>query len=115
MSNAAFWLALLAQGQDMDQRARLWNGYLGWKLPPRIKGECEPQSGWPQLVVRPPDGGWPELTEEEKEIMEALAEQHGGHPEYNRDYMNFSGRTFCEGVDLSGLILIRANFGELYL
>ena len=112
MSNAAFWLGLLAQGQDMDQRARLWNGYLGWKLPPRIKGECEPQSGWPQLVVRPPDGGWPELTEEEKEIMEALAEQHDGHPEYNRDYMNFSGRTFCEGVDLSGLILIRANFDK---
>ena len=34
----------------MDQRVRLWNGYLGWKLPPRIKGECEPLSGWLQLT-----------------------------------------------------------------
>ena len=57
-----FWLALLAQGQDTNQRVRLWNGYLGSRLSPRIKGECEPQSGWPQLLVDPPDGGWPDLT-----------------------------------------------------
>ena len=100
MSNAAFWLALLAQSQDMDQRVRLWNGYLDWKLPPRIKGECEPHSGWPQL------------TEEEKGILEALAEQHGGHPEYNYNYMDFSDRTFCEKVDLSRLILIHASFNR---
>ena len=112
MSNSAFSLGLLAQGQDMDQRVRLWNGYLGWKLPPRIKGECEPDGGFPKLVVNPPDGDWPELTEEEKEIIEALAEQHGGHPEFNSDSMNFSGRTFCEEVDLSGLIFIAANFDK---
>ncbi len=96
----------------MDQRMRLWNGYLGWKLPSDIKEKREDDGSWPQWFIPPPNGGWPELTDEEKEIMEALAEQHGGHPEYNRDYMNFSGRTFCEGVDLSGLILIRANFDK---
>ena len=60
-----FWLALLAQGRDMDQRLRLWNGYLGWRLPPRVKGEGGQRRGWAQLVVDPPDGGWPELTKEE--------------------------------------------------
>ena len=98
MSNAAFWLGLLAQGQDMDQRARLWNGYLGWKLPSDIKEKREGDGSWPQWFIPPPNGGWPELTDEEKGIIESFAEQHGAHPEYNRDYMNFSGRTFCEGV-----------------
>ncbi len=53
--HTAFWLALLAQGRDTDQRVRLWNGYLGWKPPPQIKGEGESQSGWPKLIVDPPD------------------------------------------------------------
>ena len=30
-----FWMALLAQGQDTDQRVRLWNGYLGWRCQAR--------------------------------------------------------------------------------
>ena len=114
MNNAAFWLALLTQGQDMGQRVRLWNGYLGWELPPRIKGD-EPYSGWswPQLVVHPPDGGWPELTEEEKEIIEAVAVRHGRHPEWARgSYMDFSHCVFTEELDLSGLILVRANFDK---
>lgn len=114
MSNAAFWLALLDMEQDIDQRARLWNGYLGWKLPPRIKGESEPHSGRYQLVVRPPEGGWPELTDEEKELIEALAEQHGGHPDWasRGSYMDFSYRVFSEKLDLSGLIMVFANFDK---
>ena len=105
-----FWLALLAQGRDMDQRVRLWNGYLGWRLPPHVKGECELQSGWPQLIVDPPDGGWPELTKEEYEIIEKLAEEHGGCPEFNHYYMDFSDQVFSGEVDLSGLILVLATF-----
>ena len=35
--HTAFWLALLDQGFNREQRARLWNGYLNWKLPPRKK------------------------------------------------------------------------------
>ena len=30
-----FWLALLNQSQDVDQRTRLWNGYL--------VGSCRPE------------------------------------------------------------------------
>ena len=107
----AFWLALLDQGRDTDQRTRLWNGYLGWKLPPRIKGEGEPQEGWPKLIVHPPDGGWPKLTTEEHEILETLAKEHGGHPEWTKPpYMNFSDHTFLDKVDFSGLILIDSHF-----
>ena len=73
-----FWLALLNQGKEPDYRARLWNGYLGWKLPPKIKGKIDPKGGWPQLIVDTPDDGWPKLTEEEREKLEALVEAHGG-------------------------------------
>ena len=110
--HTAFWLALLNQGHDTNQRARLWNGYLGWKLPSRIKEEEEPQRSWPKLVAGPPDGGWPELTGEEQEILEALAKEHGGYPEFkNQDpYMDFSGHTFSDKADFSELILLRSNF-----
>ena len=105
-----FWLALLAQGQDTNQRVRLWNGYLGSRLPPRIKGECEPQSGWPQLFVEPPEGGWPDLTTEEHAAIERLAEEHGGHPEFKTWYMDFSDQIFSGETDLSGLVLVSATF-----
>ena len=106
-----FWLALLAQGRDMDQRLRLWNGYLGWRLPPRVKGEGERRTGWAQLVVNAPDGGWPELTKKEYETLETLAEEHGGYPEFNHyDYMDFSDQVFSGEADLSGLVLVFAKF-----
>lgn len=106
-----FWLALLNH-QDMDQRARLWNGYLGWKLPPKIRGQEPPQQGWPQLLVAPPDGGWPALTPEEQDIIHALAKEHGGYPEFpHNSYMDFSGHTFLDKADFSGLILLDSNFG----
>ncbi len=112
--HTAFWLALLDQSRDIDQRTRLWNGYLGWKLPPRIKEEEKPQRSWPKLVVDPPDGGWPELTGEEHDILEALAKEHGGYPEFMnpRPYMDFAGHTFTDKADFSGLILINSNFDE---
>ena len=110
-----FWLALLNQSQDIDQRTRLWNGYLGWKLPPKIKGEGEPQRGWPKLIVAPPDGGWPELTREEQEIIQTLAKEHGGYPEFKHQrYMDFSGHTFYDMTDFSGLILVGSNFDKAW-
>ncbi len=112
ISNAAFWLALLDMGQGIDQRARLWNGYLGWKLPQDVKGKCEPHNRWTQLIVTPPYGGWPVLTEEEKKTIDSLAAQHGGHPEFGPQYMNFSAHTFCHEVDFSGFILVHANFDQ---
>ena len=89
---------------------RLWNGYLGWKLPFKIKGKIDPKGGWPQLIAEPADGGWPELTGEEREKLETLAEAHGGHPEFKHEYMDFSGHTFSDKIDFSGLILIHSNF-----
>ena len=106
-----FWLALLHHSQDMDERARLWNGYLGWKLPPEVKGNCESRQDQPHWIVEPPEGGWPELTEEEKETIETLAREHGGHPTFiHAHYMDFSGLTFSGITDLAGLIFYRADF-----
>ena len=112
MSNkhADFWYALLNHSQDQKLRSRLWNGYLGWKLPPEIKGKIDPKGGWPQLRVATPDGGWPELTEEERRTIEVLAERHGGHPEFKFEYMDFSDRIFRDAIDLSGLILVLSKF-----
>ena len=108
-----FWLALLDYSYDQDLRARFWNGYLGWKLPSKIKGKKDPKGGWPQLCVDPPDGGWPELTEEEQKVIETLAARHGGHPDFEyRDYMDFSDHTFSGEIDLSGLILVTGNFSN---
>ena len=115
MSNAAFWLALLPNDrvEDIDQRTRLWNGYLGWKLPSRIKEKREDDGSFPQWFIPPPEGGWPELTDEEKEVIESLAEQHGGHPEYGHEYMDFRCHVFEKRLDLSGLILTGANFEKV--
>ena len=94
-----FWLALLDQSHDTNQRARLWNGCLGWKLPP-------------QMIVGPPDGGWPNLTCEEHEILETIAKEHGGYPDKSWS-MNFSGHTFSDEANFSGLILIGSNFNNV--
>ncbi len=103
-----FWLALLNLGDD--RRARLWNGYLGWKLPSKAKGKFDPKVLPPQLVVDPPEGGWPELTAEDRLELDNLATDNGGHPDFSREYMNFAGKVFLEELDLSGLILIDADF-----
>ena len=111
--HTAFWLALLTLGRDRDQRTRLWNGYLGWKLPLQINEEGEPLRGWPQLILDPPDGDWPELTQEEYEILESVAKEHGGYPEFDKPRsMDFSGHTFSDYVDLSGLTLLHSNFAN---
>ncbi|MDE0347332.1 MAG: hypothetical protein OXI66_16365 [Boseongicola sp.] len=107
-----FWIALLNLGKDQDRRARLWNGYLGWKLPSRVKGKFDPKGGWPQLIVDPPEGGWPELTDDERQVLDTMAKENGGHPELVDEYMNFSGHAFSHEVDLSDLILVHADFSN---
>ena len=77
-TSAEFWNSLLFF-DSYENRARLWNGYLGWKLPHHIKEENEAEEGWPKLIVTPPEGGWLELTEEEKARIEKFAEHFGGH------------------------------------
>ncbi len=104
-----FWLALLNLHNDVEHRAHIWNGYLGWKLPPNIKEEIDPKNIWPKLIVDPPDGGWPELTKQDQETIENLANAHGGHPKFKYDYMNFSEIQFST-VDFSGLTFIYGGF-----
>ena len=105
-----FWIDLLNLEKDPARRSRLWNGYLGGKLPQRVKAERDPEGGWPQLIVKAPAGGWPVLTGEEKKAIDSLAESRGGHPEFPAEYMDFSGHTFGDAVDFSNLILVRSNF-----
>ena len=109
--HTAFWLALLNGNHDSDERARLWNGYLGWKLP-QFKGEGATSTGWPQLIVHEPSGGWPELSDEDRNALDELANANGGHPEFTHEYMDFSGHVFSDTADFSQLILIRSTFTD---
>ena len=111
--NTKFWIALLNLEEDTDHRKRLWNGYLGWKLPPGTKGEMGLPDGWPKLIVNAPDGGWPELTSDDLEKIELLADTHGGHPDFGHSYIDFSGHTFADDTNFSGLILVLSNFSDV--
>ena len=109
-----FWVALMNHCGEGEQRARLWNGYVGWKLPSELRGE-EPRSGWPQYVVGAPPGGWPELAEGERSLLDELAAAHGGHPSWgDRPYMDFSGSNFESETDLSDLTLVDADFSQAH-
>ena len=112
MSNVhtEFWTALLDRGERHEQRVRLWNGYVGERLSVDIKVWMESHSGQPRLVIDPPEGGWPELTDQEQEVIETLAERYGGHPKFNSEYMDFSGHIFSAETNFSDLILINSNF-----
>ena len=110
--HTAFWLALLNGNHDSDQRARLWNGYLGWRLPPKFKGEGPASAGWPKLIVHPPKGGWPKLSDEDKNTLDELASTNGGHPEFTSQCMDFSGHVFSGTADFSRLILIGSTFTD---
>ena len=96
-------------GKSPEQRVRLWNGYIGYKLLPDIRDWLESQRGESRLVVDPPEGGWPELTDQEKESIEALASSHG-YPKFDSKYMDFSDYILSDSIDFSGLILVHSNF-----
>ena len=111
--DTAFWLALVGHPCDQEQRARLWNGYIGWKMPPSLRGE-KPRSGWPQYVVHAPPGGWPELTTDEISELDTLAKEHGGFPTWrDPSCMDFSGSSFESDVNLSDLTLVGADFSNV--
>lgn len=112
MSNVhtPFWRALLDQCGDRQGRARLWNGYIGWKLPPNLKGDV-PKSGWPQFAVKAPPVGWPDLTDDEKSLLDDMAAANGGHPDWRQGtFMDFAGCEFQSGADFSELTLVAADF-----
>ena len=109
--HAEFWFAFLNHVLQMDKRTRLWNGYLGWKLPPEAKADCKSRKNRPPFAAEPPEGGWPQLTEEEKEEIDKLARAKGGHPTFGyRNFMDFTNLAFPDPTDLSGLIFYNATF-----
>ena len=108
-SGSHFWPWLKTRNNEHGW----WNGYLGQHLPPRIKGECDPHRGCPQLTVAPPEGGWPQLTPQEHASIEALAERNGGHPKFSNSYMDFSDQIFSEETDLSELMFVDADFSRV--
>ena len=52
------------------------------------------------------------MTCEEHEILETIAKEHGGYPDKSWS-MNFSGHTFSDEANFSGLILIGSNFNNV--
>ena len=106
-----FWKALLEVSTDPDERIRLWNGYLGWKLPSRVLDTASPKTQWPDLRIDPPGGGWPQLSTGDKTRLERMAEASHGHPDFGcHHYMDFSGLQFRDDVALDGLMLVRCSF-----
>lgn len=108
--NAGFWLSLLGRGGSGEQRMRLWNGYIGWRLPLDIVPWLESLAYESTPRISPPADGWPVLTTGEKEGIEALAVDHGGHPEFGSEYMDFREHVFDCEVDFSDLVLINSSF-----
>ena len=97
-ANTEFWINLLSLGDDKERRSWIWNGYLGWKLPPHVKEEIESKDGWPKL------------TESDEVRIEILAQSCGGYPKFDQNYMDFSQHLFHSGIDLSGLTFVNSNF-----
>ena len=99
-----FWRKLIHVESAAVERDRLWNGYLGWKLPSHVKAAMEP-----------PAGDWPLLDDREKEGLDALAESCGGHPEYPSDgapYMDLSQLVFDQQIDCKGKLFVQADFSD---
>lgn len=110
----SFWVALIEYCQEYEDPVRLWNGYVGWKLPNKLTGE-KPQSclSRRQYVVDAPPDCWPELTGDEKSLLDQIAEECGGHPSWsNQPYMDFSGRTFNSEINFCDLTLVAALFSK---
>ena len=66
-----FWLALLTHPADVEQRLRVWNGYLAWKLPSDFQHEI-------RNVGKTPFNQFArnerlQLKEEEKAELDALS------------------------------------------
>ncbi|MXZ61563.1 MAG: pentapeptide repeat-containing protein [Acidobacteria bacterium] len=108
-----FWRFLLERAGQREDFARLWHGYLAWKLPAKVRDTVSPREGGTDLRVDPPAGGWPRLTAREKVFLNKIAAETGGHPDFRyRDYMDCSNVDFRETVNLQGLTLIGCNFSN---
>lgn len=106
-----FWLALLKCGKDLEQQRRYWNGYLAWKLPNDVKFAIRNLGNPPfnQLM----ENNRLALNGEEKEELNVLAQENGGHPQAfasgHIPHMNFSDRKLPD-VSFEGRILLSGAF-----
>ena len=114
-NSTQFWLDLLMFPVDMQQRTRVWNGYLAWKLPKDFLHEIQNIGNPPFNQYQP--GKRLQLGREEQHALNALADKHGGHPSFSEvstslpaRIMDFSGHTFDDEVCFAGRILLSANF-----
>ena len=109
--NTNFWHALLEISTDLEERARLWNGYLGLNLPAWSLDIERPKSGSPDPQIAPPTGGWPQLSSTDKATLDRIALRCGGHPHFSQpDFMNLSDIRFSKRVALDGLTLVSCSF-----
>ena len=99
---APFWLELLDFSDDIDERARIWNGYIGQQL----------QSKRETVEIEPPEGGWPTLDFKQQERIAMAAASCGGRPDIQEIDMDFSNHVFEKDIDLSGLVLVSCNFSQ---
>ena len=118
----SFWIALIEHSEvyrdkfyeddHEDPRIRLWNGYIGWKLP-NLLSAMNPNSSsvWEDFVVDAHLDNLPELTEDEMSLLNQIARENGGHPSWKGEtVMDFSDRTFEFSVNFTNLILVAADF-----
>ena len=113
--NKQFWLALLNYPVDIQQRTRIWNGYLAWKLPRDFRHEIRNVGNPPFNRYEPAENLG--LVREEQRELDALANMHGGHPSFSKistgsptRCMDFSEHTFDDEVCFAGRILLSASF-----
>ena len=114
-----FWLELLtyANAGSDEQRIRRWNGYLADQLHQDFKFQIRNLGNTPfnQFDVGSPS----QLLDEEKSEIDALAENHGGHPPLSDIALNshtrcmdFSEQEFTDDISFNELFLINASFNK---
>jgi len=99
------WYRLATVGNTHDERVRLWNGYMGWKLSDENKAK-----------IKTPDNKlltFPELSDDEKEEIRELYETQGLDQRTFDPNIEQSADNLEGGVDFSNTILKNEiNFSE---
>ena len=109
-SHIPFWIALLECGDDHEDSVRLWNGYIHTRYTEFLNDPRRDEYELNTYVINAPENGWPMLTDDEREVIESIAERTDGHPGFDSRFMDFSGHTFESEANFSDLVLIDSNF-----
>ena len=105
-----FWTALLDWGEHHAESIRLWNGYIQDRCTEVLNDSRRDEYELSPYDIDAPEGGWPILTDDERDVIETIAERTGGHPAFSNRFMDFSGHTFESEANFSNLLLIHSNF-----